>query len=112
MVTIVHRAAREDPAQRYEEQQRDLQHHRDTRSDPESCAREHQLNNARRQQIRSGRLPSFRALHYQPDNFSNTTDIGTLSLQCSNCGTLKFEKETDSLCCSKGKVQLNEFPRP
>ena len=109
---IAHREAREDPAQRYEEQQRDLQHHRNTRSDPESRAREHQQNNARRQQIRSGRLPSFRALHYQPDNFYNTTDIGTLSLQCLNCGALKFEKETDSLCCSKGKVQLDVFPQP
>ena len=104
--------AREDPAQQYEEQQRDLQHHRDTRADPESRAREHQLNNVRRQQIRSGRQPSFRALHYQPDNFCNTTDIGTLSLQCSNCGALKFDKETDSLCCSKGKVQLDGFPQP
>ena len=110
--TIAHRAAREDPAQRYEEQQRDLQHHRDTRSDPESRAREHQLNNVRRQQIRSGKQPSFRALHYRPDNFCNATDIGTLSLQCSNCGALKFEKETDSLCCSKGKVQLDELPQP
>ena len=35
-----------------------------------------------------------------------------LSLQCSNCGALKFEKETDSLCCSKGKVQLDVFPQP
>ena len=35
-----------------------------------------------------------------------------LSLQCSNCGALKFEKETDSLCCSKGKVQLDAFPQP
>ena len=35
-----------------------------------------------------------------------------LSSRCSNCGAFKFEKETDSLCCSKGKVQLDEFPRP
>ena len=104
--------AREDPAQRYEEQQRDLQHHRDTRSDPESRAHEQQLNNLRRQQARSGRLPSFRALNYQPDNFYNTTDVGMLSSRCSNCGAFKFEKETDSLCCSKGKVQLDEFPQP
>ena len=104
--------AREDPAQRYEEQQRDLQHHRDTRSDSESHAREQQLNNLRRQQVRSGRPPSFRALNYQPDNFYNTTDVGMLSSRCSNCGAFKFEKETDSLCCSKGKVQLDEFPQP
>ena len=104
--------AREDPAQRYEEQQRDLQYHRDTRSDPESRAREQQVNNTRRQHTRSDKLLSLRALHYQPDNFYNTTDIGTLSSQCVNCGALKFEKETDSLCCSKGKVQLDEFPCP
>ena len=35
-----------------------------------------------------------------------------LSLQCLNCGALKFEKETDLLCCSKGKVQLDAFPQP
>ena len=35
-----------------------------------------------------------------------------LSAHCSNCGALKFEKETDSLCCSKGKIQLDEFPQP
>ena len=65
----------------------------------------------RRQHARNSREPSFRALYYEPDNFYNTTDIGTLSLQCSDCGALKFEKETDSLCCSKGKVQLDDFPQ-
>ena len=104
--------AHEDPAQRYEEQQRDLQHHRDTRSDPECRAREQQLNNTRRQQTHNSRLPSLRALHYRPDSFYNTTDVGTLSSQCVNCGALKFEKEIDSLCCSKGKVQLDDFPWP
>ena len=34
-----------------------------------------------------------------------------MSLQCSNCSALKFEKETDLLCCSKGNVQLDEFPQ-
>ena len=33
-----------------------------------------------------------------------------MSLLCSNCGAFKFEKETDSLCCSKGNVKLDEFP--
>ena len=61
--------------------------------------------------MRSSRQASFRALSYQPEHFYNTTDIGTLSLQCSNCGALKFERETDSLCCSKGNVQLEEFPQ-
>ena len=32
-----------------------------------------------------------------------------LSLQCLNCGALKFAKE---LCCSKGKIQLDVFPQP
>ena len=104
--------ARQDPAQRYEEQQRDLQHHREARSDPQYQAREQQINNTRRQQVRNSRQASFRALHYQPHNFYNTTGIGTMTLRCSTCGALKFEKETDSLCCSKGKVQLDEFPQP
>ena len=50
------------------------------------------------------------ALNYQPHNFYNTTGIGAMSLLCSNCGAFKFEKETDSLCCSKGNVKLDEFP--
>ena len=104
--------AREDPAQRYDEQQRDLQHHREARSDPQYQAREQQINNTRRQQARGSRQASFRALHYQPHNFYNTTGISTMTLRCSTCGALKFEKETDSLCCSKGKVQLDEFPQP
>ena len=65
----------------------------------------------RRQQVRSSKQPSFRALNYQADNFYNTTDVGSLSIECSNCGAFKFHKETDSLCCSKGNVQLNEFPQ-
>ena len=94
-----------------EEQQRDLLHHREARSDPDYQAREQQVNNMRRQQMRSSRQASLRALNYQPENFNNTTDIGTLSIQCSNCGALKFERETDSLCCSKGNVQLDKFPQ-
>ena len=81
--------AREDPAHRIEEQQRDLLHHRETRSNQQSRSREQQLNNVRRQHARSSRGPSLRALHYEPDNFYNTTDIGTLSLQCSDCGALR-----------------------
>ena len=34
-----------------------------------------------------------------------------MSALCSNCGTFKFKKETDSLCCSKGHVKLDEFPQ-
>ena len=103
--------ARENPVQRMEEQQRDLLQHRRARSDPEYQTHEQHINNMRRQQVCSSRQASFRALSYQPEHFYNTTDIGTLSLQCSNCGALKFERETDSLCCSKGNVQLEQFPQ-
>ena len=108
---IAHRVTRENPVQRMEEQQWDLLQRRRARSDPEYQTREQHINNVRRQQVHSNRQASFRALSYQPEQFYNTTDIGTLSLQCSNCGALKFERESDSLCCSKGDVQLEEFPQ-
>jgi len=91
------------------ERQRDLQHHQEARSDPEYRTSEQMTNNMRRQQVRHSRDASFRALNYEPDTFHNTTGIGTIS---SNCGALKFDKETDGLCCSKGKVQLDQFPQP
>ena len=69
--------ARENPVQRMEEQQRDLLHHREARSDPDYQA---QLSNMHRQQVCSSRQASLRALNYQPDNFNNITDIGTLNL--------------------------------
>ena len=65
----------------------------------------------RRQEVRGSRQPTFRALQYQSENFYNTTDIGTLSINCCNCGALKFDKETESFCCSKGNVKLDEFPQ-
>ena len=101
MVTIAHRVARENPVHRMEEQQRDLLHHREARSDPEYRAHEQQISNVRRQQVLGSRQASFRALHHQADNFYNITDVGTLSIQCTNCGALKFDKEIESLCCSK-----------
>ena len=101
----------ENPVRRMEEQQRDLLHHREMRSDPEYRAHEQQINNIRTQQVCGNREASFRALNYQPENFYNTTDVGTLSSQCLNCGAIKFEKESDALCCSKGNVQLHEFPQ-
>ena len=48
---------------------------------------------------------------YQSENLYNTTDVDILSLQCSHCGPFKFENETDLVCCSKGNVQLDEFPQ-
>ena len=103
--------ARENPVQRMEEQKQDLLHHREARSDPQYQACEQQINNTHRQQVHSSssRQAGLRALQYQPQNFYNTTDIGTMSSQCLNCGALKFERETDSLCCSKGNVRLDEF---
>ena len=67
-------------------------------------------NNMHRQQVRHCRDANLRALHYEPNTFRNTTGIGTMNLQCSNCGALKFDKETDKLCCSKFK--LDHFPQP
>ena len=106
---IAHRVAGANPVQRMEEQQRDLLQHREARSDPEYQACEQHKNNMRRQQVRNSRQASFRAQSHQPENFYNTTDIGTLSIQCINCGALNFQRETHSLCCSKGNVQLEEL---
>ena len=104
--------AREDPIRRMEQQQRDLLQHRQARADPEYRAQEQQVNNARRQQVRAGRQASLRALNYQPDNFVTTTSVGLLSVECQNCGALKFLKEIEGFCCSKGNVKLDEFPQP
>ena len=43
--TTAHRVACEDPAQRMQEQQRDLLHHRETISDPQTRSAEQQMNN-------------------------------------------------------------------
>ena len=67
---------------------------------------------ARRQQVSANTHPSFRALSYQPHNFLNMTDVGGLNVECTHCGALKFEGETESLCCMKGIVQLEPFPQP
>ena len=106
-----HRVARDNLVQRMEEQQRDLLHRRQLRSDPEYQAHELQLNNMWRQQVRGNRQATFRVLNYEAENFCNTTDVGMLNYQCLNCGALKFERETDSLCCLKGNVKLDEFPK-
>ena len=82
------------------------------RSDPQYRAQEQQNSNTRRQQVRDGRQASFRALNYNANDFYNTTNVGILSVECSNCGAIKFPMETESLCCLKGKVQLDAFPQP
>ena len=106
------RLAREDLVTRREEQQQDTASHQQARVDPLYRALEQQANTARRQQVRASTHPSFRGLNYQPHNFFNTTDVGTLSVECTHCGTLKFPQETESLCCLKGNVQLEAFPQP
>ena len=110
--TAAHRLAREDPVTRREEQQQDTASHQQARADPLYRALEQQANTARRQQVRASTHPSFRGLNYQPHNFFNTTDVGTLSVECTHCGALKFPQETESLCCLKGNVQLEAFPQP
>ena len=45
---IAHRVVHENPVQRVEEQQRDLLHRREARSDPHYQAREQHINNMRR----------------------------------------------------------------
>ena len=94
-----------------DEQQSDQQRRRETRADPEYRATEQQMNNTRRQQVRQGRQASLRALNYRADNFVNATSVGLLNVECQNCGALKFNKETDGLCCSKGNVKLDAFPQ-
>ena len=110
--TAAHRVSRENPDIRRQEQQRDLLQHRMARSDAQYRAQEQQISNARRQQVRDSRQPSFRALNYNAGDFYNTTNVGTLSVECSNCGAIKFPMETESLCCLKGNVQLDAFPQP
>ena len=38
--------------------------------------------------------------------------IGTMSIECSICGALKFKFETKSACCNNGKILLPPFPTP
>ena len=109
--TAAHQVARTDPVTRMNEQRSDQERRREARADPQYRTIEQQTNNTRRQQVHEGRQASLRALNYQPDNFLNTTSVGLLNVQCQKCGALKFNKETEGLCCSKGKVKLDAFPQ-
>ena len=40
------------------------------------------------------------------------TSVGLLNVECPNCGALKFCKETEGFCCSKGNVKLDAFQQP
>ena len=110
--TAAHRISRQNPATQREQQRRDLLQHRAARSDPQYRAQKQQINNARCQQVWNGRQASFRALNYNLDIFYDSTNVGTLSVECSNCSAFKFPMENESLCCSKGNVQLDAFPQP
>ena len=103
----------QDPHRRLHEQSRNTAARRRVREDnPQHSAQEQQTNNARRQQVRVSRQPNFRALNYQPETFVNNTSVGLLNKNCSNCGALKFSKESEGFCCSKGNVKLDVFPQP
>ena len=106
------RDARLEPTTRREERQHDQPQHQLARADPLYRAQEQQMENTERHQVHASTHPSFRGLNYQPHNFFSTTDVGTLSIECSHCDALKFPGETESLCCSKGNVQLEPFPQP
>ena len=60
------------------------------------------MNSIHRQEVSASRVPSLVALTYQPDNFHCTTDVGTLSVECSHSGALKFPEETESFAVRKG----------
>ena len=64
------------------------------------------MNNAHQQQVSASRLPSLMALNYQPDNFHNTIDVGTLSVECSHCRALKFQ---DQALGNPPETTLTEF---
>ena len=108
----MHHLAHEDPATRQEERRHDQLQHQLARADPQNPARKQQIENAQRQQVHASIHPTFRGLYYQPHNIFSTTDVRTLSTECVHCGALKFPVETESLCCLKGNVQLQPFPRP
>ena len=104
------RVRHQDPHRRLHEQIRDTAARRRVREDnPQHSAQEQQANNARRQQVRASRQANFRALNYQPENFVNNTSVGLLNKKCSNCGALKFSKESEGFC---GNVNLDLFPQP
>ena len=112
--TAAHQRVRlEDPERRREEQTRNTTARRKVHEeDPQYCAQEQLVSNARCQQVRGSRLTNFRALNYQPENFVNTTSVGLLNVECPNCGAIKFSKETEGFCCSKGNVKLDAFQQP
>ena len=82
------------------------------RSNPQYRTQEQQINNARCQQVCDSRQASFRALNYNADDFHNTTNAGTLTVECLNCGAIKFPMETELLCCLTGNIQLDAFLQP
>ena len=39
-------------------------------------------------------------------------EIGSMTIECPDCGALRFPRETPSMCCQSGKVALPPFPKP
>jgi hypothetical protein len=55
------------------------------------------------------------AFNYDPkENFADhdLINIGRMSIVCKHCQALKWEGETDGMCCSNGKVKLPELSFP
>ena len=55
------------------------------------------------------------AINYSADSELLDDDhmfIGELSIVCLHCSAFKWPAETESMCCSKGKVQLREHRSP
>ena len=46
------------------------------------------------------------ARQYQADLFEQPYNIGTMSSKCRFCNAYRFVGETDSICCSAGKVSI------
>ena len=55
------------------------------------------------------------AFHYDPNEYYNEhqlIQIGRMNVPCKYCNALKWKKETDSMCCCKGKVYLEKIQDP
>ena len=47
-----------------------------------------------------------------PDLSMTPESLGDMTMVCEYCGAYKFKRETSSLCCLNGKVELAPFPTP
>lgn len=52
---------------------------------------------------------------YDPEmNYENISllKIGNMDIKCIHCGAYRFKGEANGICCSNGKVQLEDFREP